>query len=141
MLELDDGTRLTEANVLLQYLADRKPGTLAPPTGSLERYKLMEWLAFIATEVHKGFGPLWNPQVEPAVRERTIAALGNRFGYIAQTLGKQPYLDRPGVHDRRRVPVRDPRTGPAITRSTSSPGRHSPSSRRGSQSDPPCRRP
>ena len=92
MLELDDGTRLTEANVLLQYLADRKPGTLAPPTGSLERYKLMEWLAFIATEVHKGFGPLWNPQVEPAVRERTIAALGNRFGYVAQTLGKQPYL-------------------------------------------------
>jgi glutathione S-transferase len=92
MLELDDGTRLTEANVLLQYLADRKPGTLAPPTGSLERYKLMEWLAFIATEVHKGFGPLWNPQTEPAVRERTVAALGNRFGYIAQTLGRQPYL-------------------------------------------------
>ena len=57
MLELDDGTRLTEANVLLQYLADRKPGTLAPPTGSLERYKLMEWLAFIATEVHKGVRP------------------------------------------------------------------------------------
>ena len=108
MLELDDGTRLTEANVLLQYLADRKPGTLAPPTGTLERYKLMEWLAFIATEVHKGFGPLWNPQVEPAVRERTIAALGNRFGYIAQTLGKQPYLDRAVVHDRRCVPVRGP---------------------------------
>jgi glutathione S-transferase len=92
MLELDDGTRLTEANVLLQYLADRKPGALAPPTGSVERYRLMEWLSFIATEVHKGFGPLWNPKVEPAVRERTVAALGNRFGYIAQTLGRQPYL-------------------------------------------------
>jgi glutathione S-transferase len=92
LLELDDGTRLTEANVVLQYLADRKPGTLAPPTGSLERYKLMEWLAFIATEVHKGFGPLWNPQSEPPVRERAVAALGNRFGYLSQTLGKQPYL-------------------------------------------------
>ena len=92
LLELDDGTRLTEANVLLQYLADRKPGALAPPTGSVERYKLMEWLSFIATEVHKGFGPLWNPKVEPAVRERAVAALGNRFGYIAQTLGRQPYL-------------------------------------------------
>jgi glutathione S-transferase len=91
-LELDDGTRLTEAHVILQYLADRKPGTLAPAYGTLERYKLMEWLGFIATEVHKGFGPLWNPQVEPAVRERTIAALGNRFGYLSQTLGKQPYL-------------------------------------------------
>ena len=92
LLELDDGTRLTEANVLLQYIADQRPGSLAPKFGTLERWKLMEWLAFIATEVHKGFGPLWNPQVEPPVRERTIAALGNRFGYIAQTLGKQPYL-------------------------------------------------
>lgn len=92
LLELDDGTRLTEANVLLQYLADRKPGALAPPTGSVERYRLMEWLSFIATEVHKGFGPLWNPKVEPAVRERAVAALSNRFGYIAQTLGRQPYL-------------------------------------------------
>jgi glutathione S-transferase len=92
MLELDDGTRLTEASVILQYLADRKPGALAPPTGSPERYKLMEWLAFIATEVHKGFGQLWNPNVEPAVRERTVAALGNRFGYIAKTLSAQPYL-------------------------------------------------
>ena len=92
MLELDDGTRITESNVILQYLADRRPGTLAPAFGTLERYKLMEWLAFIATEVHKGFGPLWNPQVEPAVRERTIAALGNRFGYISKTLAAQPYL-------------------------------------------------
>jgi glutathione S-transferase len=92
MLELDDGTRLTEANVLLQYIADRRPGTLAPAFGTLERYKLMEWLAFIATEVHKGYGPLWNPQVEPAVRERTITALGNRFGYISKTLVAQPYL-------------------------------------------------
>jgi glutathione S-transferase len=92
LLELDDGTRLSEAHVILQYLADRKPGTLAPAYGTLERYKLMEWLGFIATEVHKGFGPLWNPQVEPAVRERTIAALGNRFGYLSQTLGKQPYV-------------------------------------------------
>ena len=91
-LELDDGTRITEANVILQYLADQKPGRVAAMFGSMERWKLMEWLAFIATEVHKGFGPLWNPQVEPAVRERTIAALGNRFGYVAQTLGKQPYL-------------------------------------------------
>jgi glutathione S-transferase len=76
LLELDDGTRITEANVILQYLADRKPGTLAPTFGTLERYRLREWLAFIATEVHKGFGPFWNPQTPPEVRERTIAALG-----------------------------------------------------------------
>jgi glutathione S-transferase len=92
LLELDDGTRITEANVILQYLADRQPGKLAPAFGSMERWKLMEWLAFIASEVHKGFGPLWNPQTPAEVRERTVQALGNRFGFLAQTLGKQPYL-------------------------------------------------
>ena len=92
MLELADGTRLTEANVLLQYIADQRPGTLAPKFGTLERWKLMEWLAFIATEVHKGFGPLWNPQTPADVRERTVQALGNRFTLISQTLAKQPFL-------------------------------------------------
>ena len=58
VLELDDGTRLTEAAVILQYIADRKPGSLAPAFGSLPRYQLMERLNFIATEIHKGFGPL-----------------------------------------------------------------------------------
>lgn len=91
-LELDDGTRITEANVILQYLAEQKTGRLAPAFGTKERWKLMEWLAFIATEVHKGFGPLWNPQTPADVRERTVKALGNRFGYLAQTLEKQPYL-------------------------------------------------
>ncbi len=91
-LELDDGTRITEASVILQYVADLKPGQLAPVFGTRERWRLMEWLAFIATEVHKGFGPLWNPQTPAEVRERTIQALGNRLTLIAETLGKQPYL-------------------------------------------------
>lgn len=92
LLELDDGTRLTEASVILQYIADLKPGTIAPVSGTLERWKLMEWLAFISTEVHKGFGPLWNPQTPADVRERTVQALGNRFTFIAKTLALQPYL-------------------------------------------------
>jgi glutathione S-transferase len=92
LLELDDGTRLTEASVIVQFLADQKPGRLAPAFGTRERWKVMEWLAFIATEVHKGFGPLWNPKTPADVRERTVQALGNRFGLIEQTLAKQPYL-------------------------------------------------
>jgi glutathione S-transferase len=92
LLELDDGTRLSEASVILQYVADLKPGTIAPAFGTLERWKLMEWLAFIATEVHKGFGPLWNPKTPAEVRERTVQALGNRFSYIVKTLESQPYL-------------------------------------------------
>jgi glutathione S-transferase len=92
MLELDDGTRLTEVGVLLQYVADQKPGTLAPAFGTKARWQLMEWLNFISTEVHKGFGPLWNPATPPEVRERTVQALGNRFTYIVKTMGSQPYL-------------------------------------------------
>ncbi len=92
LLELDDGTRMAEASVLVQYLADQKPGELAPKFGTQERWRLMEWLGFISTEIHKGFGPLWNPQTPPEVRERTVQALGNRFGLVAKTLEKQPFL-------------------------------------------------
>ncbi len=92
LLELDDGTRLTETSVILQYLADLAPGRLAPKFGTLPRWRLMEWLAFVSTEVHKGFGLLWNPQTPPEVRERTVQALGNRFTLLSGTLGRQPYL-------------------------------------------------
>src|SRR5262245_42145651 len=57
LLELDDGSRMSEVAVLLQYIADRKPGTLAPAFGGMERYRMMELLNFISTEIHKQFGP------------------------------------------------------------------------------------
>jgi len=92
LLELDDGTTISEANVILQYLADQKPGTLAPKFGTIERWKLMELLAFIATEVHKGFGPLWNPQTPAEVRNAAVDKLGTRFDLLAKTLESQPFL-------------------------------------------------
>ncbi len=91
-LELDDASRLTEAAVVLQYIADRKPGTLAPAFGSIERYRLMEWLNFIATEVHKGLGPLWKPTTPDAYKSTVLDAVGNRFDYVVKILGTQPYL-------------------------------------------------
>jgi glutathione S-transferase len=91
-LELDDGTRLTEAAVVLQYIADRKPGTLAPAHGTIERYRLQEWLNFIATELHKGFGPLWKPNTPEAYKSIVIENLGKRFDYIEPVLAKQPFL-------------------------------------------------
>jgi glutathione S-transferase len=92
VLELDDGTRLTEAAVILQYIADRKPGTLAPAFGSSERYKLMQWLNFIATELHKGFGPLWKPDTPEAYKSIVVATLAKRFDYLEPILAKQAYL-------------------------------------------------
>ena len=62
VLELNDGQRLTEGPAIVQYIADQAPASkLAPPAGSIERYRLMEWLNFITTELHKGFSPLFNP--------------------------------------------------------------------------------
>jgi glutathione S-transferase len=92
LLELDDGTRLSEVAVILQYIADRKPGTLAPAFGSMERYRVMEWLNFIATEVHKQFGPLWYPDTPEATREKQKATLARRFELVSKSLAVQPYL-------------------------------------------------
>jgi Glutathione S-transferase len=63
VLELDDGTRLTEGPAIVQYLADKKPDSgLAPKAGTLERVRLQEWLNFLTSEVHKGFSPLFSPE-------------------------------------------------------------------------------
>lgn len=91
-LVLDDGTTLTEAAVILQYIADQRPGTLAPAFGSIDRYRLMEWLNFIATEIHKGFGPLWYPDTPEATRTSTIEKLGKRFDYLVPILSRQSFL-------------------------------------------------
>jgi glutathione S-transferase len=92
LLELDNGERLSEVAVILQYIADRKPGTLAPAFGSLERYRLMEWLNFIATEIHKGLAPLWKPTTPDAYKPVVLDAVGGRFDYVVRALGERPYL-------------------------------------------------
>jgi glutathione S-transferase len=87
-LALDDGTTLTEANVILQYLADQKPrrGLAAKPR-TPERYKLMEWLTFISSEVHKALGDFFNPKMTPEWRDAKLERLGKRFDYLEKALG------------------------------------------------------
>jgi len=92
LLELDDGTRLSEVAVILQYIADRKPGTLAPAFGGIERYRVMEWLNFIATELHKQYGPLWYPTTPEATKDAQKAKLATRFEYLSKVLANQPYV-------------------------------------------------
>ena len=63
-LTLDNGETLTEAAVILGYLADQVPDRkLAPASGSMERYHLQEKLNFLTTELHKNYGPLFNPKM------------------------------------------------------------------------------
>jgi glutathione S-transferase len=91
-LELNDGERLTENAVVLQYIADRKPGTLAPAFGSMARYHVMEWLNFIASELHKAVGPLWRPTTSEETRVAVIQALGRRLDYVAQSMQGRAFL-------------------------------------------------
>jgi glutathione S-transferase len=92
-LRLDDGEILTENAVILQYLADLAPNSeLAIPASGIERYRLLEWLNFIATELHKGFGPLWNPATPDSFKEATREALGKKFDYLQQKIGDGPYI-------------------------------------------------
>ncbi|MBI2308765.1 MAG: glutathione transferase GstA [Rhodocyclales bacterium] len=91
-LQLDGGEVLTEGPAIIQYLADLVPATgLAPAAGTLARVRLQEWLNFIATELHKGFSPLFrNPPAE--WKETVRAGLAGRLAYLAPMLERQPYL-------------------------------------------------
>jgi glutathione S-transferase len=91
LLELDNGDRLREGPAIVQYIADRVPEKqLAPANGTMERYHLQEWLSFIGTELHQGFGPLFNPTTpdnyKPLLRERLLQRLQWVDGQLA---GKQ----------------------------------------------------
>jgi glutathione S-transferase len=85
----DDGVLLTEGAAISMYLADQKGGEkIAPKAGTKERYKLQEWLVFIATEIHKSFSPLFRKSPDPAFREN----LTKRLDLVAKHLEKQPFL-------------------------------------------------
>src|SRR5215470_18748099 len=79
-LRFDDGSVLTEGPAIVQYLADQKPASgLAPAAGTLERYRLQEWLTFIGTELHKSFSPLFNPATPDAAKQTAKANIEKRL--------------------------------------------------------------
>jgi glutathione S-transferase len=92
-LALDNGEVLTENVAVLQYIADRTPAAgLSPPTGTMERYRLLEWLGFINSELHKSFNPLFRPEVPEGAKEYARATLTTRLGYLQRTLRSDTYL-------------------------------------------------
>jgi glutathione S-transferase len=91
-LQLDDGEVLTEGAAIVQYLADRKPDAmLAPPAGSMDRYRLQEWLNYIATEIHKGFSPMFRAESDEA-KKPLAAALTAKFPFLARHLAPRQFL-------------------------------------------------
>ena len=89
-LRLDDGSVLTEGPAIVQYLADRKPAAgLAPHAGTIERYRLQEWLGFLNSELHKTWGMLYDPKAD---RAPVIERLSGRLQWLNGELEKRPYL-------------------------------------------------
>jgi glutathione S-transferase len=92
-LQLDDGEVLTEGPAIVQYLADRNPASqLAPPAGTLARYRLQEMLGYINSEIHKSYSPLFKPTISPLERESKISDLHKRYALLEQVLSANQFL-------------------------------------------------
>lgn len=92
-LLLDDGTILTEGAAIVQYVADKVASKkLIPANGTIARYHAIEMLNYIATELHKGFSPLYNPQTPTEYKEATKQKLLKQFDYLNGILSQQKYL-------------------------------------------------
>jgi glutathione S-transferase len=91
-LELDDGTLLTEIVAILPFIADQKPEAgLAPPPQTMARTRLLEWLGFLATELHKAFGPIFhrgNDSLKIEARE----TIERWLAYVADQLAGRDFL-------------------------------------------------
>ena len=92
-LVTDDGQVLTEGPVIVQYLADRKPEIgLLPAAGSMDRYRVQEWLNHTTSELHKNYTPLFNPQAPDEYKKIARANLAKRYGRIDEQLKGRAYL-------------------------------------------------
>lgn len=92
-LQLDNGELLVEGAVIVQYIADQRPESgLAPKAGTMERYRLQEWLTFISSELHKTFSPLFNAAMPEDGKKIFRDRLAMRFGYVDKQLAGKDYL-------------------------------------------------
>lgn len=92
-LEIAPGNVLTEGPAIVQYIADQVPAArLAPANGTMERYRLQSWLNFISTELHKGFGALFNPATPEAAKALSRKQLETRYAAVEKHLANNDYL-------------------------------------------------
>lgn len=92
-LQLDDGTLITEAVVIMQYLADSVPQkNLLAATGEMSRYKTLEWLNYIATELHKGFTPLFRPDTPDEYKPTVRSLLEKKLSFVNGELASREFI-------------------------------------------------
>ncbi len=92
-LLLDDNTLITEGVAIMQYVADNAPQSqLLPAVGTLPRYKTLEWLNYIATELHKGFTPLFRPDTPEEYKPTVRAQLEKKLHYVNDALSGNGWI-------------------------------------------------
>jgi len=92
-LDLGKGEVLTEVATILQYLADKaQTAWLFPAFGSMDRYRAMETLNFVASDLHKGLGSLFNPAMPEEGKKAIIARVQRSLGWLDKQLASKPYL-------------------------------------------------
>jgi glutathione S-transferase len=96
-LQLDDGTILTEGPAIVQYIADQAPASkIVPAKGSSDHYKMLSWLNFLSTEVHKGFTPLLSPMIAGKLNDESKAVfrerLASRIDHLNKHLATSDFL-------------------------------------------------
>lgn len=94
VLQLDNNDFLTEVSVILQYLADaHQATTLLPPVKDFKRYHVLEWLNFAATDLQKGFPPIFNKQVPDALKQEIfIPNIKRKFASVNRGLKNKKYI-------------------------------------------------
>jgi glutathione S-transferase len=93
VLQTDDGDTITEGPVIVQYVGDKTPGSsVVPAAGSKERYQVQEWLNFVASELHKNFGPIFRPTTPDAYKQIAKDNISGRFKWINDHLANRQYL-------------------------------------------------
>ncbi len=103
-LEMEDGQMLTEGPVIVQYLADLKPAAgLVPPAGSLDRYRVQEWLNFVTSELHKTYGPLFRPTTPDDYKTQSRDFDRSASGLDRPGACRQAIPDGRSIHRRRRL--------------------------------------
>ena len=93
VLDLGGGDTLTEGPAIVQYIADKAPDKkLAPANGTIERYRLQEWLNLITSELHKSFSPLFNPTMSDDTKNFYRDKISKTFAYVDGKLAGKDYL-------------------------------------------------
>jgi glutathione S-transferase len=91
-LALESGELVTEGPIIVQMIADKAGKGLAPARDSAERYKLLEWLNYITTELHKNLGPMFSPVLKDDAKAFFKDRTMGKFKYLETALAGRDYL-------------------------------------------------